>query len=660
MALADTARLIASLELQDKFTGPAKRAEGSLTGLDRKMSTLSASGQRLGAGLSRAFATIAKIGIGVAAGGIAALAVNVRAGIGALNELQNVTVATDTVLKSTDGVAGQTAKGIRELAEEYESLNATIDDKVIQNAENLLLTFTNVRSKAFEPALEAALNLNEAMGGGEAGLQSNIIRVGKALQDPTKGIAALARAGVQFSKGQQERIKQLQEEGKLYEAQQIILGELSTQFGGRFAAAGKTAEGQMARLGDTVEDLQKNLAGPLIPAIDRVRGKLIDFLGSKQARNAATELGEAIAGIFTNENINKGVGFLEDALQTVRRAIKGDGDGGGFEKITANIGTIAGTVAGLPWAAIGDAARLLGTGSKALLDAFLGLPPWVQTAVLTGWGLNKLTGGALGGIVGELAKGLIKGILGISAGVVNVSGRVVNGPGGGVPPGGGGLGGDVGKLVGLLGGVFAVVAGAEIGANLAGGTGPVEAFLTPDKKNPVTDPTVFKSTEAIREASKTHAKSLAEDIHDLDDQIREASRTATADRTGARQAIVAKLQEQRAELIAQRNAVVAQGGITRGAIDRSAAVARAGFADNGAKIGGVSGAVERARGVLERSDAKLAAIERKKTQFEAHVTVNTDTSINVISSATQTALQIARVISSSTTDWRTDLVPTLG
>ena len=49
------------------------------------------------------------------------------------------------------------------------------------------------------------------------------------------------------------------------------------------------------------------------------------------------------------------------------------------------------------------------------------LPPWVQTAVITGWGLNKLTGGALGGIVAELGKGLIKGVLGIKAGAVNIT-----------------------------------------------------------------------------------------------------------------------------------------------------------------------------------------------------------------------------------------------
>ena len=52
------------------------------------------------------------------------------------------------------------------------------------------------------------------------------------------------------------------------------------------------------------------------------------------------------------------------------------------------------------------------------------VPPWVQTAVLTGWGLNKLTGGALG-YRAELGKGLIKGVLGMTAGVVHIKAGTV-------------------------------------------------------------------------------------------------------------------------------------------------------------------------------------------------------------------------------------------
>jgi hypothetical protein len=139
---------------------------------------------------------------------------------------------------------------------------------------------------------------------------------------------------------------------------------------------------------------------------------------------------------------------------------------GDVGNVVGQVEDVVRTIAGLPWQAIGDAARLLGTGSKALLDAFLGLPPWVQTAVLTGWGLNKLTGGALSGIVGQLASGLVRGILGINAGVVNLRAGTVVG-GGGAPIGGGGAGGllvNVGKFLGgVTLGLIAFEIAKEIG-----------------------------------------------------------------------------------------------------------------------------------------------------------------------------------------------------
>jgi hypothetical protein len=473
MATADTAKLIAALELQDKFTKPLGGAERALGGFEKKMGALESSGRKFGQGLGRAAGTITKIAAGAAVAGIGVIAVSVKQGVDALEELESVTVATNTVLKSTKAVSGQTSDGIRDMAEGFEDLNATMDDKVIQSGANMLLTFTNVREKAFEPALEAALNMNEAMGGGPEGLQSTIIQVGKALNDPIKGVSALRRVGVQLSEDQEKQIKTLIEQNDLYGAQSIILDELTTQFGGRFAAAGTTAEGKAAALRDRIEDVQKALAGPLIPAIDRARDKLIEFLGSDRVIGGAEKLGEAIAGLFTDQNIERGVGMVEGLID---RLTTGD-----FSGITAGLGTIATEVGGLPWESIGNAAELLGTGAKAMLDTFTSMPAWVQTAVLTGWGLNKLTGGALGGIVGELGKGLIKGILNLNAGVVNVNAKTVTGgPGGG--PGGkpGKPGFGIGELLKL-----ALIPGAfGVGQMLAGGKPWWEQG--PSKSNPRT------------------------------------------------------------------------------------------------------------------------------------------------------------------------------
>jgi hypothetical protein len=431
VALADTARLIASLELEDKFS---KRLGAANTSLNKFQSGLGQTGKgigQLGAGVGHVATSLVKLGaVGVAAiGGF--LAVNLKAGVEQVRLLELATAQTEAVLKSTQGVAGQTASSIRNLAEKYESLNAVIDDKVIQSTENMLLSFTNIRKEAFEPALQATLDLNQAMGGGEEGLQGAAIKIGKALNDPIKGLTALGKAGVLFTADQKARIKQLVAENDLYGAQKIILAEVSTEFGGRFAAAGNTAAGRTAALKDNVEDLQRTFAGPFANVLDRITGKLGDFLGEAGTVDAVTRLGSAIAGLFTDEAIDKGIGLLRsglDLLSPANLGKAGDAIHGVFDFVKS-----------IDFETIGRGLQITASIAKTAIDAFLSLPPEVQSIAIAALAANKLSGGLIGSGIGNVAGGLLKLALGslktITAGNVNVIGANVTG--GGVPTGGG-------------------------------------------------------------------------------------------------------------------------------------------------------------------------------------------------------------------------------
>lgn len=125
----------------------------------------------------------------------------------------------------------------------------------------------------------------------------------------------------------------------------------------------------------------------------------------------------------------------------------------------------------IPWEAVGSGLQIAAEWSGRLMDVFLNLPPGVQSTLIALAGLNKLSGGAVTGIVGELGKGLIKGVLGMNAGVVNINAGVVNGGGVGVP-GGGPAGG--GKGAGLRGVGTSLLRGAGVaagGAMLLGSSG---------------------------------------------------------------------------------------------------------------------------------------------------------------------------------------------
>jgi phage-related minor tail protein len=131
-------------------------------------------------------------------------------------------------VKQIDGLAGQPRDDVgcrREL---------------IINSQNVLLTFTKVRNEAgkgndiFTQGTKAALNLSTALG---TDLQASTIQVGKALNDPIKGVTALQRVGVSFTAAQKDQIAAMVKSGDTMGAQKLILGELSTEFGG--AAQGR-------------------------------------------------------------------------------------------------------------------------------------------------------------------------------------------------------------------------------------------------------------------------------------------------------------------------------------------------------------------------------------------------------------------------------------
>src|SRR3954452_22869841 len=160
--------------------------------------------------------------------GGAGLAAGAKAAFDEMGDAQKVAAQTAAVLKSTGGVAGVTARNVNTLATSLMNLSG-VDDEAIKSAQNLLLTFTNIRGQAFQPATRAALDMSVALG---EDLQTAALQVGKALHHPIRGIPALRRAGVNFTAGQQTMIRTLVSSGQTMEAQRIILHELTKEFGG--------------------------------------------------------------------------------------------------------------------------------------------------------------------------------------------------------------------------------------------------------------------------------------------------------------------------------------------------------------------------------------------------------------------------------------------
>ena len=168
-------------------------------------------------------------------------------------------------LISTGGAAGQTAKGLKQLASIMQD-NTTFGDEAVISMENLLLTFTNIGGEVFDLAVGNILDMSVAMG---QDLKSSAIQVGKALNDPIAGVSALSRVGVQFTDGQKEMIATMVEAGNTMDAQHLILGELEKQFGGAAAAAADTFNGRMKQMSNLWGDLKEQLGDIVLPLFKR-------------------------------------------------------------------------------------------------------------------------------------------------------------------------------------------------------------------------------------------------------------------------------------------------------------------------------------------------------------------------------------------------------
>lgn len=255
---------MASRRLEVVISGNANDAVRALGQTERAVGQFDRSSSRAGSRFSQSWRRgIGEVGRAVT--GLVAGAGLVRFFQGSLSEAQQaqqVMRQTAAVIQSTGGVAGITAGHLAGLSGQLSRI-AAVDDEVIQQGGNLLLTFRNVRAEGgiFDDALASALDMSAALG---TELQPNIMAVGRALNDPAAGISRLTRMGVTFTQQQEDQIRAMAAFGDTAGAQRVILEELATEFGGA-AEANATASQRMSVAWGNVQEAIGTL---LLPAFD--------------------------------------------------------------------------------------------------------------------------------------------------------------------------------------------------------------------------------------------------------------------------------------------------------------------------------------------------------------------------------------------------------
>lgn len=219
-------------ELVVAFRADVAQFRRELDGVKREVKQTESTIQGMAASVKNAFAVF---------GGAAAIVGGVQAVMRAVLEQEKAAAKLDATLRATGGAVGLTRDELMGLADQV-AKQSLFDDDAIVDGIAVLTTFRNIQGETFKEATQLAADMATVM---NTDLQSALVQVGKALNDPIKGITALQRVGVSFNAEQKQMIEGFAKVNDLASAQRVILQELAAEFGGAGAESTKGLAGSI-------------------------------------------------------------------------------------------------------------------------------------------------------------------------------------------------------------------------------------------------------------------------------------------------------------------------------------------------------------------------------------------------------------------------------
>jgi phage-related protein len=324
-------------------------------------------------GIAGSLSSLGGVALGLAAGGVAAFGAAIVSGLGDAREADQLLAQTQAVITSTGNAAGTSAQHIVDYASSLSDAAGTslFGDDQIQQSENLLLTFTNIKGASLDAATAMTVDLAQAMGGAP---KDSAIQLGKALNDPIKGISALTKIGVTFTDEQKAQIAAMQGAGDMAGAQAVILGELNREFGGS-AAAAANADGGMAQFTGRLGEAKEALGHAVIPLLNMLVG-VLNANVMPIIESTAQAFGDFIKAFQTGASDGGGIiGGLSSAFHSLDSVSPIFGSiGDAIVSVSGIIGGIISTVSSLvsSFQSAGESSSSLGTTISTTLTPILG------------------------------------------------------------------------------------------------------------------------------------------------------------------------------------------------------------------------------------------------------------------------------------------------
>jgi len=272
-------------------------------------------------------------------------------------ESRKADIQLNFMLETMNGVSAATTATTKRMAAYADQVNKAtgIDDEQIKAVQRKLLVFKSLRKTAdemggtFDRTTQAAIDL---AAGGFGTMETNAIKLGRVLENPTANLNALSRAGITFTEAEKRKITVLQESGKLLEAQDVVLKSIEGRVLGLAAKSATPFEkltAQFNQIGDAIGEA-------MLPALEDVNKQVSKWLGTPQGKKDVKDIADAfVAGAIGVRDMAKFLGevkgFLDSitsfnmdwvgALRDFRNSIlgtTGGGGGGGGNRGTASGG----------------------------------------------------------------------------------------------------------------------------------------------------------------------------------------------------------------------------------------------------------------------------------------------------------------------------------
>lgn len=384
------------------------------------------------------------------------------AAISASRDAAGAVAQVEASLASMGPVAGRNLGQLKDQANTLMQSSLFDDDEILKKVTSVMLTFGKVTGASFDRAQLAAVNLSTKLGGD---LQGSTLMVGKALNDPVKGVTALTRAGVSFTGQQKDMIAAMVEAGNVAGAQNLILAELEKQVGGAAAAARKADPG--GALAISFGEFQQSVGDKLLPKLTPLVEKatiLLDKFSALPGPVQDAALGFAVFAILAGPLVS-GIGGLAMAMATLLPMIIANAGAaamliGVWLPIIAVIGLIAYAVYS-NWDTITAA---FSSGVEKVKGFFAGLPAWLSSigGMMMDGLLMAINPGALALKLISVAKNGVNafknyfGIKSPSRLMAQMGGHISTGLGMGIDGGRGGPVRAMGRMAGAVAGAGAL------------------------------------------------------------------------------------------------------------------------------------------------------------------------------------------------------------